>query len=206
MIVAAAAAALMPLYELAMQTFSELFLCGVTYCEDFAAEIEHLACHRMVEVHLHCSLCNFQYLARNYTAHRVHQRYNVSNFQKVFSHFAFHLESLHRKVYDHLFLPQAVAVLRLKCKGEAVARFLAFDVCFKERKEISHALNEVQWTLFSGFVGKFSINDELIYKLYNLFIFNFHNLFVIKYLYLHFQRPGSVSATLPVPMRRCRQP
>ena len=52
-VMSVASAATACVYVLSVEAFSEFLLCSLAYCKDLACEVEGLACHLVVEVHLY---------------------------------------------------------------------------------------------------------------------------------------------------------
>ena len=86
------AAASARVYELAVETFCKLLFGSLAYSKDLTCEMESLACHLMVEVHLYRIFSHFKHYTRNYCAHAVEHRNGVARYEKVFAHFSVYLE------------------------------------------------------------------------------------------------------------------
>lgn len=80
------------MYELSVETFCKLFFSSLAYGKDLTCEMESLACHLMVEVHLYRIFSHFKYYTRDYCAHAVEHRDGVARYEKVFAHFSVYLE------------------------------------------------------------------------------------------------------------------
>ena len=75
-----------------METLSELLLSSLAYAYYLALEMESLAGHLVVEIHLDAILGNLYHNARDHSAHAVHHRDCVAWHEEVFTDFAVHLE------------------------------------------------------------------------------------------------------------------
>ena len=80
------------MYELSVETFCKLFFSSLAYGKYLTCEMESLACHLMVEVHLYRIFSHFKYYTRDYCAHAVEHRDGVARYEKVFAHFSVYLE------------------------------------------------------------------------------------------------------------------
>jgi hypothetical protein len=79
-------------YILSVETLSEFFLGSLANRHYLALEMESLACHLMVEVHLYAVCCHFYHNSRDYTAHAVHHRDCVTRYEKILANFSVNLE------------------------------------------------------------------------------------------------------------------
>lgn len=112
MMVPATAATAVAAYEFAVKTFLEFLFSCLAHCKDFSGEIQCLACHRGVEVHLYAGFTDF----KDYTGHdstcTVEERDCVADHKKVFPDFSVYLECFFRKVYDSVRVMLSVSFLR----------------------------------------------------------------------------------------------
>ena len=112
MMVSATAATAVAVYEFAVQTFLEFLLSGLAHCKDFSGEIQSLACHRGVEVHLYAGFTDFKDYTGHDSACTVEEWNCVADHEKVFPDFSVYLECFFRKVYDSVRVMFAVSFLR----------------------------------------------------------------------------------------------
>ena len=97
---ASAAASAAGVYILSVKAFCELLLGSFSYCEHLSLEMECLARHLMVEVHLHAVLAYLHNYARDHATHWAYHRDCVADNEKVLADLAVNLESCLRKVDD----------------------------------------------------------------------------------------------------------
>ena len=111
MMVSATAATAVAVYEFTVQTFLELLLSSLAHCKDFSGEIQCLACHRGVEVHLYAGFTDFKDYTGHDSACTVEEWNCVADHEKVFPDFSVYLECFFRKVYDSVRVMLAVSFL-----------------------------------------------------------------------------------------------
>ncbi len=112
MVVPATAATAVAVYEFTVQTFLEFLFGGLAHCKDFSGEIQCLACHRGVEVHLYAGFTDFKDYTGHDSACTVEEWDCVADHEKVFPDFSVYLECFFGKVYDSVRVMFAVSFLR----------------------------------------------------------------------------------------------
>lgn len=108
----ASAAAMRLRKVLAVETFCKLLLSSFAYRYDLTCEMEGLACHSMIEVHLHAVFRHFENYTWDNAAHTVEHWDGVAWNEEIFAYHAVHLECRLRKVDDSFRLDFAVTVNR----------------------------------------------------------------------------------------------
>ena len=83
---------------LTMKSLCEFLLCGLSDCEHFSLEMESLACHLVVEVHLDAVFSNLDHYSWDNSAHAVHHRNGVARYEKILADLAVDFECRLRKV------------------------------------------------------------------------------------------------------------
>jgi hypothetical protein len=100
MTVASAAATAACVYILSVKSLCEFLLGSLSYCKHLTLEVKGLACHLVVEVHLHAIFRNLYYYAWDYAAHAVHHRNGVAHNEEVLADLAVNLKRCLWKI-DH---------------------------------------------------------------------------------------------------------
>lgn len=98
--------------EFSVKSFSKFLLCRFAYGKHLSCEMECLAGHLMVEVHLDGIFAYFQNHTRNDSSHAVHHRNCVSWHEEILAYFSVDLECRFRKVNDPVRVDFAISVSR----------------------------------------------------------------------------------------------
>ena len=124
-----------------MQAFEKFLFGCVSYRLDLAAEMQGLASHRVVKVHRDLilgNLCNEPpYYLAFVVEHRKHPAFN----KEFVLDLAIDCKGLDRNVNLVGLFIYSVALFRGEHELEAFARFLAFDLLFKARKQHACSVN-----------------------------------------------------------------
>jgi hypothetical protein len=99
-------------YIFSVESLSKFLFCSLAYGNHFTGEVESLACHSVVEVHLHRVRCHFENNARDYATHAVHHRNCVSWYEEVFTDLSVHFKCSLRKVDDSVWIHFSISVCR----------------------------------------------------------------------------------------------
>ena len=99
--VMASAAASACIDVLSVKSLCEFLLSRLSYRKHFSFEMESLARHRVVEVHLDCILCHLDDNSRDHSALVAQHRDGVTRYEKIFADFTVYFKCFLRKVKYH---------------------------------------------------------------------------------------------------------
>ena len=97
----ASAAASACMDVLSVKSLCEFLLSRLSYRKHFSFEMESLARHRVVEVHLDCILCHLDDNSRDHSALVAQHRDGVTRYEKIFADFTVYFKCFLRKVKYH---------------------------------------------------------------------------------------------------------
>ena len=160
--VSVASATSAAVYELAVETFGQLLFCSFTYSEDFACEMEGLACHLVVEVHLDRICSDFENDSRNNTAHAVEHRDGVARHEKVLTDFAVDFECRLRKVDYHIRIHFSISFCRRECNVKFVPWLHAFDMGLELWEEAACSMDIVKRSFLCCLVDDLSVDFKVV--------------------------------------------
>ena len=162
----ASAAASASVYILAVKSFSEFLLGSFAYAYNLSLEVEGLACHLVVEVHLHYILCHLENYAWDHCAHAVHHWDGVADNEKILADLSVDLERCLRKLNDSLWVNLAVSVCWCESYIECCTWLKSFDSCLELRKEVACSVDIVQRALLWALVNDLAVNLEFVAEFY----------------------------------------
>ena len=157
-----------------METFLKFLFGRIPDCQYLSLEVECLACHRGIEVHLHGSLVHFQDFSRDDISASVEHRYGCTRYKEVLLYFSVHFECLHRKVDDPVRIDLSVGLVRRKGKLKSAPRLKTCDIFFELVQQRPCAVDIVKRSFLCGPVDDLAVNFKLIAELHNLVVFDFH--------------------------------
>ena len=160
----------------------EVLVSGLAHVEDFAREMEMLARHIVVEVHLHVLVTNLTDDTGNRTAIGGLHHQLGTDFHHIHQHIIFHKHVL-VEVHDIVLVALAVALFGGQVEGVLVAGFLAHQVLLELGQQLVHSENADKRILFGGL-----LQDGTIFVVFaqdighgdDGLILDFHNMLVFK--------------------------
>ena len=157
-----------------MQAFGQLLLSGAAHALHLAGEVQGLAGHRMVEIHLDGAVGDGADRALDHLPGLVEHRDGASDHEQVLADLAVDGESRLGKV-DHIGrIIFAIAVFRAQDEIKRVARLLVLQGGFKLGKEHAGAVDVLQGCAGGGLIRNLSFNFEGVAHGYDFFILYFH--------------------------------
>ena len=133
----------------ATATRSEVLVGRLAHVENFSREMEVLARHIVVEVHLHVLVANLADDASNRaTVGGLHHQLGT-DFHHVHQHIVLH-EHVLVEVHDVALIALAVALFRGQVESVLVAGFLAHQVFLELGQQLVHTENAHKGVLFRG--------------------------------------------------------
>ena len=173
---AVAAVVLLRREEFPVQAFGELFLGSLPDGNDFPAEIQDFAGHRMVEVHQDAILFHLGDRGVDHGTVGTHHGQDPAHLHQVFADFTLDGKGTFGKVDELLVLVRPVTVLGLEREGECIALLESFQRGFEGRDKHMHALDIVQGRFFRGPVHKIPFHMEVVGYGHDFVLLDFHPL------------------------------
>ena len=143
---------------------------------DFPAEIQDLAGHRVVEVHQDAVLLHLGDGGVHDGAVGAHHGQDPAHLHQVFADFTLDGEGTFGKVDEFLFVKGTVPFLGLEREGESVAFLESFQRGLEGRNEHVHALDVVQGCFFRGTVHDIPFHSEVVGHGHDFVLLDFHPL------------------------------
>jgi hypothetical protein len=146
----------------------------VAHGHHFHLEVQRLARHRVVEVHLHRFVAHFFHHAHHAVALGVAHRYLRALEQDVFGYLAVYHEYVFRQVHHRFGHVFAVSVLGFQRERHFLARFLAFDRRLEFRQQHPRPEDEFEGLFRARLVGDLSVYGQFVVYTDHLVLFCFH--------------------------------
>ena len=146
----------------------------VAHRNDLDVEVERLAGHRVVEVHLDVLVADLLDRAHHAVALGVAHRHLAADEEDILGELAVHHEDVLRQIDDRLGDQLAVAVLGLQRERDLLAGLLALDGLLELREQHARAEDEFQGLSRTRLVRDLSIDGELVVHADHLVLFYFH--------------------------------
>ena len=147
----------------------------VAHRYDLDVEVERLAGHRVVEVHLHGLLADLLDDAHHAVALIVAHRNLRTHEEDVLGEFAVHHEYVFGQVYHGVGDQFAVTVLRLKGKRDSFADLLAQNRLFEFGEQHACSEDKFERLARTRLVCDLSVDGELVVHADHFVLFYFHN-------------------------------
>ncbi len=159
-----------------MQTLGEFLLGRFPDGNDFPAEIQDLAGHRVVEVHQDAVLFHLGDGGVDHGAVGAHHGQDPAHLHQVFAHLTLDGEGTLGEVDEFLFVKGTVPFFGLEREGEAVAFLESFQRGLEGRDEHVHALDVVQGRFFRSTVHDIPFYSEVVGYGHDFVLLDFHPL------------------------------
>ena len=146
----------------------------VAYAHNLNLEVEHLASHRVVEVHLHGLLAHLADSAEHTVALVVAHRYLVANEQHLLSQLAVDHKYVFGQINDSLSDHLAITVFGLEGECHLVANLFTEDSLFEFREQHTRAEDKFEGVFGVRLVSDLTVNGQFVIYRYKFVLFYFH--------------------------------
>ena len=173
-IAALVAAAVVLTAATAATLWSQILGLYVAYAYDLNLKVEHLAGHRVVEVHLYGLLCHLTDGAEHTVALVIAHRYLIANEQHLISDLAIDHKYILGQINDSLCNHLTVAIFGLEGKSDLVANLFTEDSLFEFGKQHTRTENEFEGMFGMRLVSDLTIDGQFVIYRYEFVLFYFH--------------------------------
>ena len=146
----------------------------VAYANNLNLEVEHLASHRVVEVHLHGLLANLADSAEHTVTLVIAHRYLITNEQHLLSQLAIDHKDIFGQIDDSLSDHLAVAIFGLECECHLVANLFAEDSLLELGEQHTRSEDKFEGVFGVRLVSDLTINRQFVIYRYKFVLFYFH--------------------------------
>ncbi len=153
---------------------SQIFGLYVAYAYDLNLEVECLAGHRVVEVHLNALLCHLADGAEHTVALIVAHRYLIANEQHLVGDLAVDHKYILGQINDSLCDHLTVAIFGSEGESHLVANLFTEDSLFEFGKQHTRTEDKFEGVFGVRLVSDLAINRQFVIYRYKFVLFYFH--------------------------------
>ena len=170
---------------LAVQALGQLLVGGAAHALHLAGEMQGLAGHRMVEIHLDRALGNLADRALDHLPGLVQHRDGAADHEQVLADLAVDGERRLGKVDQERRIIFAIAVFGAQDEIESVVRLLVLQRRFELGKKHTAAMDVFKGCAGSGLVRNLAFNFECVAHGHDFVFLYFHSAKLMVFFYLY---------------------